>query len=283
MLNSIHPTWLNFVIDKELIHQNYFSKLLDNNVIESLNNIDLNLFSTLINGIINKDFERQYKDQQNTLLYLSDLLKSKENIKKFNSTSHEFLNILIRVSDNRGYSTSIGDIGRFFNFMTQDRLDRLYANLNLLVTLANTNILRSAQEIRYITETFEENNYRYEGDIEKLSNHLDLLTILIDKNIITGTGGGGNLGYFFYITQNNGRNIDRLYSLNLNVLTALIDVGVIKDIRNLDVVCDLDEHDVESLNILGSNLLTILIGKRGSNYCCLKNIIQENIEYKLIC
>lgn len=171
-----------------------------------------------------------------------------------------FLIFVVNVSDNRGFSSGLNDIAYFFDSISQNKLDRLHTNLELVSVLANKNLIRDAQDTENIVRT-SENRSIYEYDIEKLSTHLELFTVLIDNNIINSICGGSDLDYFFYITAHNDGNIDRLYNLDLSLLAILIDVNVIDDIRDLSIICRLSKTDVENLNSLGSNLLELLINK----------------------
>lgn len=274
---------------------------------DNLNSIDLDLISTLIDGIINKLNLREaeklangklryyYNPVSRTLSEVFTIFDKKGSTEKFNSMNHELINVLVNLATRKAeimpsfyctykdeeydrYYRIESDLQhtfyltrRIFPCLTQDTINILNLNLDLLKALINKNIAKDTEILRC---------FKNREQVEMLRNlDLDLVKTLLAKQIIQYNSFvetnamfvlGNSILWLFggrsTASYRVDREGDRLYTiLSLKTIEVLVDKEIIKscdDIESLYTTISDIQKEVNDLDIIGCNLRKILIYKR---------------------
>ncbi|WP_341808591.1 hypothetical protein [Wolbachia endosymbiont (group E) of Neria commutata] len=302
-LSSANPALLKLFHDKGIIGKAFLSIFKNETRFDNLNSIDVDLISTLIDSVIdklnlreaeklaNENLNYGYNPVLSNLSEVFTIFDIKENTKKFNSMNHELINVLVNVATSKAvtmrnfwgshedeqedkYYRTCSDlrhtvdlICKLFPRITQDTINTLNLNLDLLKTLINKSIVEDIQDILRCFKNREQ--------VEMLCNlDLDLVKTLLDKQIIRYNSIVETNAIFVVYNGTRGRESiyrvdresDRLYTiLSLKTIKVLVDKEIIKsrdDIESLYITISDIQKEVNDLDIIGCGLLKILVNKR---------------------
>lgn len=265
-------------IDIDLI-----STLIDS-VIDKLNLIEAE-------KLANENLNYGYNPVLRNLNEVFTIFDIKENAEKFNSMNHELINVLVNLAtkkavtmqsfwgtyEDEGYNRyykirsdlqhTVDLIHEFFPCLAQDTINTLNLNLDLLKALINKNIAKDMKDILHCFKNREQ--------VEMLCNlDLDLVKTLLAKQIIQYNSIVETNAIFVLCNSTRGRESiyrvdregDRLYTiLSLKTIEVLVDKEIIKsrdDIESLYTTISDIQKEVSDLDIIGCDLLKILINKR---------------------
>ncbi|APR98791.1 hypothetical protein [Wolbachia endosymbiont of Folsomia candida] len=305
-LSGANPALLKLFHNKGIIGGAFIEIFENETRFDNLNRIDANSISTLIDSIIDelnlREVDKLAEENLNygynpILCYLGKvftIFDIKENAEKFNSMNHELINVLVNVATRKAvtmrnlWSSYEGEecdkyyrtcsylqhtvdlIRELFPRLTQDTINTLNLNLDLLRALINKNIVQDMQDILHCFKDREQ--------VEMLCNlDLDLVKTLLDKQIIRYN----LINYIvntnaIFVVRNGTRGRESIYRidrkgnslytiLSLKTIKVLVDTEIIKscdDIESLYTTISDIKKEVSDLDIIGCDLLEILISKR---------------------